>query len=578
MSDTNPTAKQADAPKPSNDPISRGYHRAIDFVKGLPRPIVILVASALAVGLVLSVWLGAAPMMEDYTVLYSELEGGDASAIVEELKKKNVPYRLSGEGKTIEVRKSEVYELRLEMAAKGIPQGGQLGFESFRDMRLGATEFEQQVTYRTAMEGELAKTIATVKQVQSARVHLVLPKKSVFSTKSQPATASVVLRLRGGERLSPGEVKGIVHLVASAVESLGPDQVTLVTTDGEMLHRPRAEGEEANALGDEGELEEGRRYEQRLEDNARAMLERVLGPGHVDVRVRAELSTARVERKTENYDPKTTSLRSEHLVVERATGAKLPEDTVAGVPGAESNLPTGDAVPAASEAASDKLEEGALRHTHTRNWEVDKIEERRVSVSRDVKRLTVAVVVDGAEQVVDGKTIYSPRSAEDVERLSQLVRRAVGYDEKRGDEVTVESVAFFSDPVDAAPAAPPELLPIPEKFQKWVPLAKYGAIALAVLVAGLILRRKLNKRRAEAEATEAAKVIELNAAPAAAQLEAPAIEQDKLLEEKVDAKAMLEEHRASAIESAQTDPATAALIIRRWLGTAHDEETEAEVA
>ena len=438
------------------------------------------------------------PIVREDAVLFSQLDPEDAGGIVEKLKTQQIPYSLTGDGTTIRVPKDRVHELRLQLASEGLPRGGQVGFESFEKLRLGATEFEQHVTYRRAMEGELARTIASVRSVRSARVHLVLPKRSVFTKKQAPASASVVVQLNGGTLL-PNEVQGVVGLVASAVAGLEPDSVALVTTEGTMLHRPKRkvkEGEEEVGTEETDQNAQTRALEALLEERTRTMLERVLGAGHVDVRISADVDTAKIEKKSDLFDPVMTALRSEQQLVEQASGGVdgVVADTVAGVPGAEANLPGG-----AGLLGEEGEIGGATRRSHTRNYEINRIQERRVSVTQSVKRLAVAVVVDGvkttgpagAEQVV-------PRTREELDKLTTLVRSAVGFDEDRGDSVTVESVPFFIEPAPEELAEEPPLLPIPEAqralIEPYMPLARTVGIGLAGLIALLWVRKRWKKR------------------------------------------------------------------------------------
>ena len=459
--------------------IAAWWERTGATFRALPKPLKVLLLAIGTVAVLLIGYFSMLPLMQDYAVLYSQLDSKDAGAMVAKLDELEIPYRLSGGGTTIEVPEDEVHKLRLAMATEGLPQGGQVGFETFENLRLGATEFEQHVTYRRAMEGELARTIGTVHNVQSARVHLVLPKKSVFSSRSEPASASVIVALQSGNEPSREEVKGIVYLVSSAVPSLQPNQVTLVTTDGRTLHRPKpvTDGEQFDGMGDgeHDQLSRNHAYEALLEERTRSLLERVLGPGHVDVRVQAELDSARVESKQDTYDPKTSVLRSERLLLERTAGGAMPQDTVAGVPGAESNLPTGDGELEGEEPVA--LDATTSRRSHTRNWEVDHLQVRRVSFTQSVKRLTVAVVVDGVSQTVDGETVVELRPREELDKLASLVQSAVGYDESRGDQVTIESVAFQRPPPIEEEALPP-LVPIPDEVRRWLPVAKPVGIGI----------------------------------------------------------------------------------------------------
>ncbi len=545
--------------------VAAWWNRAVSTVASLPKPLkVLLVATAAAMVLLVS-YFSLSPLLQSYAVMYTQLDQEDAGAIVAKLKEAKVPFRLAAGGTTIEVPEDQVQELRLTMAVEGLPRGGQIGFEGFENMRLGATEFEQHVIHRRAMEGELARTIAAVRDVQSARVHLVMPKKSVFSSRDEPASASIVIKPIGAGKLSQSEVKGIVFLVASAVPSLEPERVTLVTTDGRMLHQAKGlvEGGEHDGLSvsDHDQAERNRSYEALLEERTRSMLERVLGPGRVDVRIRADLDSAKLERKTDTYNRDTTALRSERMVLEGAGAGALPEDTVAGVPGAESNLPGGDEE--VVEEPGDGAAPAGLRRSHTRNWEVDHVQERRVSLVHEVKRLTVAVVVDGVSSTVDGKPVVEARPQEELDNLAELVRSAVGYDEQRGDMITVKSVPFFAEDLADEPG---EAELIPAAYSRWVPLGKQVAIGIGALIVLLVVRSKWRRWTAQLP-KQADPPKRLATADAPPELTAGR-EQDSQ---------KLIDYRAEAVKRAREDAPTAGLVIRHWLGTSdsHGEPDEA---
>lgn len=487
---------------------------------------------------------------ETYAPLFTQLDRDDAAALVAKLKEMKVPYRLIGDGSGVEVPEARVHELRLDLAAADLPRGGGVGFESFDKMKLGATEFEQRVLYRRALEGELARTVGSLSAVQSARVHLVLPERSVFVSKNEPASASVVVKMRPGRALSAGEIAGVVHLCAAAVPGLTADRVALVTTEGTMLHRPRAEGAEGGSgMGDTDQLTAARTLEATLEDRARAMLEKLVGPGHVDVRVSAELDLSRLERLQDQFDQAKVALRSETKTIEQNGGGV---DTVAGIPGAESNLPGGAGSASAGPASS-----GAPgRLSLTRNWEISRITEKRIVTGGVLKRLTVAVVVDGAKQ---GEFARTP---EELAKLTALVRGAIGLDDKRGDVLTVESVPFL--PVEVAPnnesgipANKSEwLLGWFKKLPKKVQLGIGGGVLLLVLAVVFFVLR--GARRVFKKST--AMVLDAVAAGNASYEEAHPTPAKKTVVEIVD-------YRTAAVDRAARDPATAALVLRGWLGT-----------
>lgn len=520
------------------------FERAREKMAAMSKPAKILFVSTALAAVVLVSWFGYRSTETTWATLFSNLDRDDASAVVSKLKEMKVPYRVEGEG-SIEVPQANVRELRLELAGAGLPRGGGVGFESFDKLRLGATEFEQRVLFRRSLEGELSRTIDTIGSVQSSRVHLVLPERSVFVGRQEPASASVVLKLRPGRALGASEVAGIVHLVSSSVAGLTPERVAVVSTDGTMLHKPRRAGENGDMGADsEEQASSARSLEATLEDRARSMLEKVVGPGHVDVRVTAELDRSRVERVEDRYDPKQTVLRSEQSSVERTQ----PDMTATGVPGAESNVPNG-----AGRIDADAGASGITRESHTRNFEVDHVTEKRLIQGGNIHRLSVAVVVDGLKS--------GPRSKEEVERLGALVRSAVGADDKRGDLVTVESVPFLDVETPAPPAPHPFALPrVPEHLRKYVPFAVGGGIALVLLPIAIFIAR----RRRAAKNAKNAMVL---AGPQATGI---MVTEAELADEKHDlpiiTKIKPEELRAAAHERAMEDPATAALVLRFWLG------------
>jgi flagellar M-ring protein FliF len=528
---------------------------------GLSRPARVMLVSTTAMGVLALAFVLFERANEPYVALFSQLDREDASSIVAKLKELKIPYRVGADGTTVEAPESRVRELRLELAGAGLPRGGGVGFESFDKMRLGATDFEQRVLYRRALEGELARTIGTIGAVESSRVHLVLPEKSVFISRNEPASASIVLRLRPARALGPSEVGGIVHLVASAVPGLEADRVTIVTTDGTMVHRPRKSGSpgESDGTGEDDDMRAAARsYESALEDRVKTLLEKVVGPGHADVRVTADVDPGRTERTEEHYDPSRWVLRSEEQMIERASGQL--DDTVAGVPGAESNLPTGSAKgstgspaapkPAASGSAAPAssgapiaLAAGSTRESHTRNYEIDRVTEKRFVAVGALRRLTVAVVLDGTK----GDNAPS-HSREDLDKLAALVKTAAGASDLRGDVVTVERMPFVAADSEASSGA----LPAPSRLEiarRWAPIALGAVGAIFVLaLAGAALRRGGAYLPSLAAQIGGA----VTPAPLATTL-SPLLDSGDL--------------RAKAHARAVSDPATAALVLRFWLGS-----------
>ncbi len=550
--------------EPKNEVLERAktiLARARAWFTAASKPVrVLVVSTAIAVALVLA-YVAVAANNEPYSALYTGLERDDAGAVVAKLKELKVPYRLSADGTTVEVPTSKVQETRLDLAAAGLPHGGGVGFESLDKMRLGATDFEQKVLYRRALEGELGRTVASLSAVESARVHLVMPEKSVFVSKRDPASASIVVKLRPGRTLDHDEVAGVVNLVAASVPGLTPDQIALVTTQGKMLHHPKRSTGPDGLGGGGGATDDPDAFllkqanEGALEDRVRQMLERVVGPGHADVRVSLELDTARVEHVEDHYDPTKVVVRSSDETVERAQDAT----SATGVPGAESNTPQG-----AAPATGGGNGPAVVRQSTTRNFEIDHVSEKRIAMGGGVRRMTVAVVLDGVP-ATDDKNRTVPRSKEDVDMVRALVAAAVGTDEKRGDVVTVESVPFAEselmlDAEGNVAEAPTSTAALPALLKTRNGKIVAGS-AMAVLVLAVALGMRSRRKSALAKALAEAKTK--------AEEEAAKKESTPLILQPTTPLAELPESadpREEALALAARDAATAAIVLRAWLG------------
>jgi len=379
----------------------------------------------------------------DYVVLYSDLEPADSSAVIERLKAQKVKYEVRGDGRTIAISPPEmVHELRIGLAGEGIPKGGTVGLEIFEATNLGTTTFQEKIKFIRAIQGELERTIGSLDAVSTTRVHITQPEKSVFGKKNVDASASVLLKLRPGSELDKKQVKGIVNLVAGSVEGLKRENVSIIDVFGNLLNPQEEEGEdglglEATRLQYQRDVERG--YTQRIEE----MLTKVLGPGKVVARVTAELDFSVNEREEESYDPGGQVVRSQRSIEE---GSK--ESLRGGVPGVVSNL-SNDANLLAPQAAG---EGGNNRKEETKNYEVSRAVTKTSASRGKLIRLSAAVLVDGTYDSVSvpaGSTapapqpIFKPLEQEVLARIDGLVKSAVGYDEARGDTVTVENIPFF---------------------------------------------------------------------------------------------------------------------------------------
>jgi flagellar M-ring protein FliF len=492
-----------------------------------------------------------------YATLYSELDAEDAGAIVEKLKTQQIPYKLSGNGTAIQVPEEKVAGLRLELASGGLPRGGGVGFEIFDRSQIGATEFEQQVSLRRALEGEIARSIMTIDGVKAARVHLVVPERRLFVARQETASASVVLTLRNSTEFGKKEVGSIVHLVSAAVPGLSRSRVSVVSSDGLTLHRPR--GDEAGPDA-ESESEYGQSVAGKMETDVRAQLERVVGPGQADVRVHVALERESRERTEEHYEPTKNSLRSEHKIEEMSG---TTEAGVAGVPGALSNLPDTSAEAGTETTLATDGKGGLVRRVQTRNWEVDRVTQKSLLPAGGIRRVSVAVLLNGKYQKKGQKSVYVPRSKEELATLESVVKSAVGFDAARGDVVQIAN-AEFSRADDEQLVLTPTL---PIWKNKWLPYAAAGALGLVLLSIVVLSVRRRKAKKAKLLALDAGALAPaLTGVIAAPELEAGTAAAGALPRASED----LTDLRATALELANKDPASAAVVLRAWL---HDVET-----
>ncbi|MFP4316638.1 MAG: flagellar basal-body MS-ring/collar protein FliF [Desulfovibrionales bacterium] len=370
-------------------------------------------------------WLNRA----DYKVLYSGLYSEDAATVVEMLQKEKVDYRLQDSGGTILVPADKVYDLRLKVAGQGAMHGQGVGFEIFDESKIGQTEFVQHINYQRALQGELARTISEIPGVERARVHIVLPNKSLFIEEQNAPSASVMVKLSGGTQLSSGQVQSVLNLVGTSVEGLTRENITLSDTDGRLLYEPQGE---AGAEGlSSTQVEYKAAVEKRLQQSLEQLLTPVLGPGKVIARVNADLDFSRRTIRKELFDPDSAVVRSEQKTDEENTGSMQAE---AGVPEAAFNGP---------DAAGPGSTQTSTRSSATTNFEINREEQNIISQIGGVERLSVAVIVDGVyEPGPDGGEVFTPRSDEEMQRIEGLVKSAMGFDSARGDAVQVSSIAF----------------------------------------------------------------------------------------------------------------------------------------
>lgn len=404
------------------DAVRRALDQARKFWNNLPRTsrgVFLAVVAGILLVTSLLTYLSVRPQFHP---LFTNLSPEDAGQVVQKLKEQGVPYRLSEDGRSVLVPRQQVHELRLSMAAEGLPQGGGVGFELFDKTTWNITEFTQRVNYLRALQTELQRTINQLKPVEASRVHIVLPEKELFEEDQEEPTASVVLRLKPYASLKKNQVKAIVHLVSRSVEGLKTENVEVIDTGGNVL---------SELLRDEGGLPElteaqtlaRKRYEKALEKRVESMLEKVLGKKNVVARVSAELDFARTNVKSETYQPVVGEegiLRSEQATDESFKGRGVAPG---GVPGVTSNVPT---YPAAPTGESEYKKSDVIR-----NYEISKIVEEKVNAPGEVKRLSVAVIVD-----------IKALNKIEVNDIRNVAAAAAGINPDRGDRIEVVSMPF----------------------------------------------------------------------------------------------------------------------------------------
>jgi flagellar M-ring protein FliF len=405
----------------------------IEQIPGL-RQLLLLVglAAAVAVGVGVALWSS-----EDtsYGVLYSNLGDGDAAAVVQALEAAGIEHRYEPARGAILVPDGALHDARLQLASQDLPAGAGTGFEMFNDGGgLTDSQFMESARYQRALEVELQRTVASISAVRSARVHLAMPRDSVFVRERRPASASVLVQLHPGRRLEPGQVIAVVNLVASSVPDMERSQVAVIDQQGTLLSADLADTADPTSEA----LDRVERIEERLSRRIEELLTPIVGYGRVRAQVAADIDLSRTEETQERFDPEGQVIRSEQ-------GSERSGDSAAaaaGVPGALSNQPPGEGVPedAGDEtAAADEVTDREF----VRNYEVDRTIRHILAPAGQIRRLSVAVVVDEPRVTNDdGEVETRPYSAEELERMTTLVREAVGFNEARGDTVSVVSAAF----------------------------------------------------------------------------------------------------------------------------------------
>lgn len=496
--------------------------------------------------------------------LYTGLSAEEAGLTVARLKELEIPYKLTVQGTTIMVPEQHIDEARLQLATEKLPQTGRQGFEIFDETDFGATEFSEHVNFRRALEGELERTILALEEVDRARVHISLPKRSVFIDDEQPAKASVVLELRRGAELGREQVNAVAHLVASAVEGLDAKRVVVVDTRGAILAEPGPEGPDVSGE----QLEYQRTVEKELRRKILATLEPFIGFDRSRANVVADVDWRAGERTEEIIDPNTVL-----MTTQRSEETSQPSDT-GGVPGTAANLPRQPVTPQLATRAQSRTME-------TTNYQTSRTVTNMQLARGAIRRLSVAVLVDQVAvwDADEGKLVRRPRDEQEMESLRSLVTAAAGIDQTRGDVLTIENLPFT---IFDEPSGPPsqEEAPPTIAWLEWIKNNQYNLIAVGILgtvltIAFMLWNRRRRKRKTLLLKKQAAARAEQN------RRELEAAEEAKTLKEEEEAK-MLQGLRSTALgtsraqvlkkhleETASKDPDGFVQLLRTWI---HEDE------
>ncbi|HGN9370835.1 TPA: flagellar basal-body MS-ring/collar protein FliF [Citrobacter pasteurii] len=532
----------------------------------------LIVAGAAAVAIIVAMVLWA--KTPDYRTLFSNLSDQDGGAIVTQLTQMNVPYRFTEGSGAIEVPADKVHELRLRLAQQGLPKGGAVGFELLDQEKFGISQFSEQVNYQRALEGELARTIETLGPVKRARVHLAMPKPSLFVREQKAPSASVTVNLEPGRALDEGQISAVTHLVSSAVAGLPPGNVTLVDQAGHLLTQSNTSSRDLN----DAQLKYASDVEGRVQRRIESILSPIVGNGNVHAQVTAQLDFANKEQTEEKYSPNGDDsqavLRSRQLNVSEQIGSGAP----GGVPGALSNQPApANTAPINTPPANQQNAQTAqtaqtannanagprsTQRNETSNYEVDRtIRHTKMNVG-DVQRLSVAVVVN-YKTLPDGKPL--PLTADQMKQIEDLTREAMGFSEKRGDTLNVVNSPFTASDDTGGE------LPFWQQQSFIEQLMVAGRWLLVLLVAWILWRKavrpQLMRRSEEVKAAqEQTRLRQETEEAVEVRLSKDEQTQQRRNNQRLGAEVMSQRIR----EMSDNDPRVVALVIRQWINNEHE--------
>lgn len=545
-----------------------GLQALWDRLRANPKiPLLIAASAAIAIVVALLLWAKS----PDYRVLYSNINDRDGGAIVTQLTQMNIPYRFAENGAALLIPADKVHETRLRLAQLGLPKGGAVGFELLDQEKFGISQFSEQINYQRALEGELSRTIESLGPVQNARVHLALPKPSLFVREQKSPSASVTLTLQAGRALDDGQINAIVYMVSSSVAGLPPGNVTVVDQSGRLLTQSDGTGRDLNAaqLKYAGEVEN--RYQRRIE----AILAPMVGNGNVRAQVTAQIDFATREQTDEEYQPNQqpnkAAVRSRQLSQSDQIGGPL----VGGVPGALSNQPSAPAaapIETAKPAAGTNADAAKPNATATRsaasgpqntrsdettNYEVDRTIRHTQQKAGTVQRLSVAVVVNYRGTDKEGKPL--PMSKEQLAQIESLVRESMGFSSSRGDTLNVVNTPFTDNEITGGE------LPFWQSQSFIDRLLDAGRYLLVLLVAWLLWRKLVRPQLQNRQAVQKAALATANA-PMVKPADSNKQSNEELAQHRKSQQRVSAEVQSQRIrELAEKDPRVVALVIRQWM-------------
>lgn len=488
----------------------------------------------------------------DYAPLYTKMSEEDLGSVVDALKAKKIPYQLTS-AHSISVPKDRLYEVRLALATDGVLKGSGVGFEIFDQQKLGSTDFVQKINYQRALQGELSRTINRLNQVEESRVHLVIPSESLFVEDQKQPSAAVVVKLRPGAKLAPQEVQGIVNLVCSAVQGLNDDKVTVLSTDGHVLFKKNA-GDDSLQMSNV-QMQYKTNVENDLRNKVLAMLDPVVGANRAVARVSTDIDFSNVKVSEDRYDPDSSVIRSQQRSTETTNGGEIGAKGNPDVPiNVESKLMQ---TPSKEGGPQQKT---ASRQKETVNYEISHTTRQITQTPGNIKKISVAVIVDGPYEMKPDSTgkqvpTFVGRTPQQIKTLEDIVRKAVGYNEARGDQITVTDIPFVTDGGGGETQ---------KTENQWVRLLKENQrlifnLLLTLLAFFFIVRPFMKKFQKLGEEPKA--LPEPEEVAALPEAEAEAAEEAKLLEAQADRASL----RKQAIALVQQNPEHATAIIRAMM-------------